>query len=207
MANNHKVPEKEAKKWIGEFDSLKKEFKLNFNDFFLEKQTWEELSGMDNMKRLRVYFGLENKSSGNSSVCGYAVSTIKDTNGIYRDQVQKVYKLEPKNINASSNLEEVKKHLQAWRELRKEVSESEAVVHKKPSTLFPNAFLLHADDLMLLFSKSGQGKIKLEFGMDSKINLLSSGEIATRSTFGDQEYFDYAEPCPPFCDPESMLMN
>jgi hypothetical protein len=74
MANNHKVPEKEAKKWIGEFDKLKKGFKINFNNFFLEKQTWKELSGAENQERIRVYFGLEARSSGKfSAVCAYAV--------------------------------------------------------------------------------------------------------------------------------------
>lgn len=207
MANNHKVPEKEAKKWIGEFDKLKKEFKINFNNFFLEKQTWKELSGAENQERIRVYFGLEEGSSGKLSVCAYAVSTIIDKSGIYRDQIQEVYKLEPKNINFSANLEEVKKHIKAWRAWRLEESANEGVVQKKPLPLFPVAFLLHADDLKELFAKQGKNKIKLEFGMDSEINFLMSGETLSRSTSGEQDYFDFGEPCPPYCDPESPLIN
>jgi hypothetical protein len=207
MANNHNVPEKEAKKWIGEFDKLKKGLKINCNNFFLEKQSWDELSGPESLSRIRVYFGLEAGSSGKFSACAYAVSTIIDKSGIYRDQIKEVYKLEPKNINSSSNLEEVKKQIQAWREWRKEESATEDSVQKKPLPLFPIAFLLHADDLKELFAKQGKNKIKLEFGMDSGINFLMSGETLTRSTSGEHEYFDFVEPCPPVCDPESPLVN
>jgi hypothetical protein len=207
MANNHKVPEKEAQKWIGAFDKLKKGLKIDINNFFLEEQTWKELSGTEKENRIRVYFGLEGTPSGKLSACAYAVSTILDGSGIYRDQVQKVFKLEPRNMNSSANLEEVKKHIQAWREWRKAESATEGAVQMKPSPIFPVAFLLHSDDLKELFAKQGKNKIKLEFGKDSGINFLMSGETLTRSTSGENEYFDYAEPCPPYCDPESPLVN
>lgn len=205
MKNNHKVPDKEAQKWIGAFEKLKKELKININNFFLEKQTWKELSGDENMNRIRVYFGLEGTPSGKLSACAYAVSTILDGSGIYHDQVQKIYKLEPRNINSSGNLEEVKKYIQAWKDWRKEESATEGAVQKQLLPLFPNAFLLHAGDLKELFAKQGKNKIKLEFGMDSAINLLMSVETLARSTSSENEYFDFHEPCPPYCDPESPL--
>jgi hypothetical protein len=66
---------------------------------------------------------------------------------------------------------------------------------------------LHADDLKELFAKEGKNKIKMEFGIDSEINLLMSAETLTRSTSGESEYFDYIDPCPPVCDPESPLLD
>lgn len=207
MANNHKVPEKEAKKWIGEFDKLKKGLKINFNNFFLEKQSWYELSGPENLSRIRVYFGLEARSSGKPSVCAYAVETKIDGSGVYRDQITKLFILDPKNIDVTSNLDEVKKQIQVWREWRKGESVTEDSDQKKTSPLFPIAFLLHADDLKELFAKQGKNKIKLEFGKDSGINLLMSGETLTRSTSEEHEYFDFHEPCPPYCDPESPLLD
>lgn len=207
MKNNHKVPEKAAQKWIGEFDKLKKGLKVNFNNFFLENTTWKELSGIDNLNRIRVYFGLETRSSGKPSVCAFAVETKTDGSGVHRDQISKIFKLEPKNINVTSNLDEVKKIVKAWREWRNALDVSDEVFQKKPSSLFPVAFLLHADDLKTLFSKPGNSKIKLELGRDTGINLLMMGEMLTRSISGENEYFDFSEPCPPDCDPESPLLN
>lgn len=207
MANNHKVAEKEAKKWIGEFDKLKKGLKISLNNFFLEKQTWKELSGSENQNRIRVYFGLETRASGIPIVGAYAVETKIDGSGLYRDQISKVFKLDPTNINSSANLEEVKKQIQAWREWRKEESVTEDSDQKKLSHLFPNAFLLNADDLKQLFAKEGKTRIKMEFGIDSVINLLLTADTTTRSTSAQNEYFDYIDPCPPVCDSESPLMN
>lgn len=207
MAKNHKVPEKEAQKWIGEFDKLKKEFKINFSNFFLEEQTWKELSGAENQERIRVYFGLEARSSGKPIVCAYSVETKIDGSGVYRDQISKLFKLDPKNIDVTLNLDEVKKQIQAWREWRKEEPVTKDSDQKKTSPLFPVSFLLHADDLKHLFAKQGKNKIKLEFGKDSEINFLMSGETLIRSTSVENEYFDYAEPCPPYCDLESTLLD
>lgn len=207
MKNNHKVPEKAAQKWIGEFDKLKKGLKINFTNFFLERISWNELSGAGNHNRIRVYFGLETRSSGKPSVCAFAFETKTDGSGVHRDQISKIFKLEPKNINITSNLDEVKKLIKSWREWRKTEPVSDGLIQKKPSPQFPVAFLLHADDLIELFSKPGNAKIKLEFGMDSGINFLMSGETLTRSTSGEHEYFDFVEPCPPVCDPESPLVN
>ena len=207
MAKSHKVPEKTAQKWIWEFDKLKKGLKINFNNYFLEEQTWKELSGADNQERIRVYFGLEYRASGKPTVCAYAVETKIDGSGVSRDQISKVFKLEPKNINVTADLDEVKKQIKAWCDWRKEESVCENSGQKDPSHLFPNAFLLHAGDLKHLFAKQGQNKIKLEFVKDSEINFLMSGETLTRSTSGEIVYFDYAGPCPPDCDPESPLLD
>ncbi len=207
MSHNRKVPEKTALKWIVEFDKLKKGLKIDFSNFIIEKTTWIELSGANNLNRIRVYFGLEYSPSGKPSGCAYAVGTLLDGSGVYRDQISKIFKLDPKNIEVTSRLEDVKKHLKAWNEWRNGKHTPGAETQKKTSAKFPVAFLLHSDDLIEIYSKPGNSKVKLEFAKNDEINLLMSGEALTRSIPIKNEYFDFINPCPPICDPESLLIN
>jgi hypothetical protein len=206
MRDNHKVPEKEAKKWIGEFSKLKKQLKLNCNHFFMEKQTWEILAGADKSQRIRVYFGFEAESSGKLSACAYVVSTIRDEGGSFRDQTDKIIKLDPKNLDYSSKINEVIGHIKKWNDWRNGLIEDKEFKKVSERHLFPAAFLLHSQDLAVLFSSSSSKKIKVEFGLDSGINFLLSGETNTRSINGVNDFFDFADPCPPYCDPESPFI-
>jgi len=203
----NQVPEKIAKDWLKSFDMLKQQLKLNFKTVFIERQTWETLSGFDNQQRIRVYFGMESGQPGAPSLCAYAVSTIIDTQGIYRDQPDRIFKLETVNVECTYHLKEVIRHIQAWNEWRVEKTESEGSSVSKNLQLFPAAFLLQASDLVELFSHQGSLKVKLEFGLEDRINLLAFNDMPMEIMNASTEYFDFQDPCPPVCDLSSPLMT
>jgi hypothetical protein len=203
----NQISEKKAKEWLKTFNKLKQQLKLNFRTVFMERQTWEILSGSDNLQRIRVYFGLEAGQPGPRSLCGYAVSTIRDDQGIYRDQSVRIFKLEPVNIECSEQLTEVIRHIKAWNDWRAGKSEAEESKANSNFQLFPAAFLLQASDLAELFSIQGLPKVKLEFGLEERINLLAFNDETMENMNTSAEYFDFQEPCPPVCDLSSPFIT
>lgn len=203
----NQIPEWKAKEWLKKFDNLKQQIKLSFSPLFIERQTWKTLSGSGNQQRIRVYFGLETGQSGELSLCSYAVSTILDDHGIYRDQPDRIFKLEPVNVDCTELLQEVIRHIQAWNDWRAEKAKNEESVVPNSFQPFPVAFLLQASDLVELFSYQGSMKVKLEFGLDDRINLLAFNDVTIENRNSSAEYFDFQDPCPPICDQNTPLIT
>ena len=203
----NQISEKKAKEWLKTFDKLKQQLKLNFRTVFMERQTWEILSGSDNLQRIRVYFGVEAGQPDDRSLCAYAVSTILDDLGIYRDQPGRIFKLEPENVDCTDHLEEVISHIRDWSDWRAGKLEDEESRDRTNFQFFPAAFLLQASDLVELFSHHGSMKVKLEFGMEDRINLLAFNDETMENMKISAEYFDFQEPCPPVCDLNSPFMT
>jgi hypothetical protein len=203
----NQISEKKAKEWLKTFNKLKQQLKLNFRTVFMERQTWEILSGSDNLQRIRVYFGIETGQPGALSLCAYAVSTVYDERGIYRDQPNRIFKLEPVNIDCSEQLTEVIRHIKAWNDWRTGKAEAEESRTNNSLQLFPAAFLLQAADLAELFSIQGLTKVKLEFGLEERINLLAFNDETMENMKISAEYFDFQEPCPPVCDLSSPFIT
>jgi hypothetical protein len=203
----NQISEKKAMEWLSKFDKMKKQIKLNFRTFFIERQTWEILSGSGNLQRIRVYFGLETGQPGARSLCAYAISTTHDDQGIYRDQPGRIFKLDPANVDCTGQLEEVVRHIKAWNDWRAGKAETKQSKANNNFQLFPAAFLLHASNLSELFSHQGLAKVKLEFGMEERINLLAFNDETMENMNTSAEYFDFQEPCPPVCDLSSPFIT
>ncbi len=203
----NQIPEWKAREWLKKFDKLKQQLRLSFRILFIERQTWKALSGSGNQQRIRVYFGLETGQSDELSLCSYAVSTILDDHGIYRDQPDSIFKLEPVNVECTDRLKEVIGHIQAWNDWRAEKTKSEESFVSNSFQLFPVGFLLQASDLVELFSHQGSLKVKLEFGLEDRINLLAFNDMPMEIMNASTEYFDFQDPCPPVCDLSSPLMT
>jgi hypothetical protein len=203
----NQISEKKAKEWLKTFDKLKQQLKLKFRTVFMERQTWEILSGSDNLQRIRVYFGLEEGQTGARSLRAYAVSTILDDQGIYCDQPGRIFKLEPENVDCTDHLEEVISHIRDWSDWRAGKLEDEESRDRANFQLFPAAFLLQASDLIELFSHQGSMKVKLEFGLEDRINLLAFNEVTLENRNSSTAYFDFQDPCPPVCDLNSPFIT
>jgi hypothetical protein len=194
----NQVPDKQAGEWLDAFRKFSGHLKIRVNPMFMERKTWEILSGAGHDLRIRIYFGLESGPSGKPVQCAYAVATVPDIQGVHRDQLGKIFRLDPVNRDFSAETTLVKSQIQDWSIWRNNNNPDEPGKNK-----FPRAFLLHASDLSTLFLKNNRSKVKLDFGLESDVNMLMYADTADLKAAVQSEYFDFSSPCPPYCDPGS----
>lgn len=194
----NQVPDKQAGEWLDAFRKFSGTLKIRVNPMFMERKTWDMLSGAGHDMRIRIYFGIEDGPSGKPVQCAYAVATVPDSRGVSRDQAGMIFRLDPVNRDFSSETGKVKTHIRDWNTWRNDNDPEEPGKNK-----FPTAFLLHATDLSTLFMKNNKSKVKLDFGLESDVNLLMYGESTGLKTADQSGYYDFSSPCPPYCDPES----
>lgn len=199
----NQIPAEKAKGWMKNFEKEKQSSQLKWKPFFLEKSTYEKLTG-DAPKRIRIYLGLEKAENGGQEVVAFAVATAPDATGVFRDLTDVVFKLGKENIDYSAKTEEVKAALKAWREWKKSDSSAKA---KSRESIYPNGFLTHDEEFKEILAKQGKKRAIVEFGMEEQVTLLlASDEEATAKT-PEISYFDFMEPCPPVCDSGSDFVR
>lgn len=200
-------------------ENLKEEQKLTLNlkikTIVLEKDTYKILAG-ENENRLRIYLGLEEKKvEGKYELCAYAVSSFLLGSGdVYVDYETPVFKLEKSNVNVSGNVEAVIESIKMYRNWRNgELDRDDAgAVYRQ--YIYPNAFLLTKYELHELFNVQNKNGLKIEFGISKTMSPMISPlldpvmEVSVENTTEPLEPtgpFDYADPCPPYCDERSIF--
>ncbi|HPF50124.1 MAG TPA: hypothetical protein PK335_01050 [Draconibacterium sp.] len=204
------LPAEKVKNWKTNFEEEKKEtFNIKLPKLILQKATYKTLIG-ENENRVRIYLGLEqSKEDGKYSLCAFAVSAFLLGSGdVYADYETPVYKLEKANIDYSNNTKEVIESIRLYRKWRN--GELDANDPRAPyrQYIYPNAYLLTKFELHELFNVQDASEIKVEFGIEKSMSVMlsASARAATRELVADEEdeYFDYAFPCPPYCDERSI---
>ncbi len=202
------LPPKKAENWRKSFNE---ESKLTFNlkvpQIILQKETYKTLIG-ENENRVRVYLGLEpEKNEGKYELCAYAVSAFLLGSGdVYADYETPVFKLSKKNINLSDNNKMVIESIRMYRKWRS--GELDANDEGAPfrQYIYPNAYLLTKFELHELFNAQNRAEIQLEFGiaktMDVIIGPVRTMEMQTSEE--DDDVFNHAGLCPPYCDERSI---
>lgn len=196
-----RVDAPKAKAGIGAFNELLSNEPVDFMPVILDKATWEVLTGGKAERSIRVYFGLRLGENGRSIVEMIAVGTSPDEKGTHHDRLDKV-------IVLGESVREISQSPEAWKESRRNWKEWQKQF-KKPSKvgvwdekLFPNAVLLNQDVMWSLFSEEKVESLSLQPVLDTEISLL----MVSDNPEGTQEYYNFAKPCPPFCDTFSDLM-
>lgn len=203
---------KQAENWK---KSFKEEAKLTFNlkvpKIILQKETYTALIG-ENENRVRVYLGLEQKKDGDKyQLCAFAVSAFLLGSGdVYADYETPVFKLEKENINCSDNTDEVINSIRLYRKWRAgELDENDAGAPYR-QYIYPHGYLLTKYELHELFNAQNKDEIQIEFGILKTMTVMMSGVPSTMlksaGVDGDEEeeIFDDAGFCPPFCDERSI---
>jgi len=211
MASKLKRDQLPNEKAINWWKSLREEEKLSFNlkvpKIILQKETYKILAG-ENENRVRIYLGLEPvEKEGIFEVCAFAVSAfLLGSRDVYVDYETPVYKLEEKNIDYSANTEEVLECIRRYRKWRTgEVApDVEGAAVRK--YIYPNAYLLTKFELQEIFNVQNKDNALIEFGISKRMDVMlvpdavEDGDFLQKSTMGNGEVYNFAEPCPPYCD-------
>lgn len=202
------LPPKKAENWR---KSFKEESKLTFNlkvpKIILQKETYKSLIG-ENENRVRVYLGLEpEKNEGKYELCAYAVSAFLLGSGdVYADYETPVFKLSKKNVNLSDNNKMVIESIRMYRKWRSGELDPDDDGAPFRQYIYPNAYLLTKFELHELFNAQNRAEIQLEFGiaktMDVIIGPVRTMEMQTSEE--DDDVFNHAGVCPPYCDERSI---
>ncbi|WP_167612965.1 hypothetical protein [Maribellus sediminis] len=203
------LPAAKAKNWRQNFEEEKdKTFNLKVPKIILQKATYQALAG-ENENRVRVYLGLEaNKEDGKYVLCAFAVSAFLLGSGdVYADYETPVYKLDKKNIDFSNSTQAAIESIHLYRKWRSGELDAEDPGAAYRQYIYPNAYLLTKFELHELFVAQKKDEAVIDFGIEKTMSIMISGVSAstlTASTDEEQEDFDFAVPCPPFCDERSI---
>lgn len=211
------LPKEKAINWR---KSLRKERKLTFNlavsQIVLQKETYKILAG-ENENRVRVYLGLEpSKKNGKYKLCAFAVSAFLLGSGdVYVDHETPVYKLVKKNIDYSKNTKEALESIRRYRSWRAGEIDPDIEGAEVRKYIYPNAYLLTKFELHEIFNAQNKDMALIEFGisktmkaMISPVSTMISPMSAMSKTEGgegdDDDVYNDAGECPPYCDENSM---
>ncbi|HAX95316.1 MAG TPA: hypothetical protein DCY35_02150 [Prolixibacteraceae bacterium] len=196
-----RVDEPKAKAGIGAFNELLSNEPVDFMPVILYKATWEVLTGGKAERSIRVYFGLRPGAHDKSIVEMIAVGTSPDEKGTHRDRLDKI-------IVLGESVREISQSPEVWKESRRNWKDWQKRF-KKPSNdggrdenLLPNAVLLNQDVLWSLFGEEKVESLSLQPEMDMEVSLL----MVSDSEDGANGYYNFAKPCPPYCDTSSDLL-
>ncbi len=204
------LPAKKVQNWKKNFEEEKKEtFNIKLPRLILQKATYKTLIG-ENENRLRIYLGLEqSKEDGKYSLCAFAVSAFLLGSGdVYADYETPVYKLEKTNIDYSNNTKDVIESIRLYRKWRSGELDPNDPGAPYRQYIYPNAYLLTKFELHELFNVQDASEINVEFGIEKTMSVMlsASAKTATRSLVVEEEddFFDFAAQCPPYCDERSI---
>lgn len=202
------LPPEKAKNWK---QSLKEERDLTFNlkipHIILEKSTYKELIG-ENENRVRIYLGLEKeKENGAHVLCAFAVAAFLLGSGeVYADYETPVFLLGKKNVNMSDRTAEVIESIRRYRSWRDGELDAHAKGAEFRKYIYPNAYLLTKYELHELFNVQGCDEIRIEFGISKTMEVMVCAEKEHCELRGgdDDDTFNGAINCPPYCDKRSI---
>ena len=196
-----RVDAPKAKAGIGAFNELLSNEPVDFMPVILDKATWEVLTGGKAEWSIRVYFGLRLGENGRSIVEMIAVGTSPDEKGTHHDRLDKV-------IVWGESVREISQSPEVWKESRGNWKAWQRRFNKpsndrgRDENHIPNAVLLNQDVLWSLFEEEKVGIVSLQPVMGKEVSLL----MVSENPQGTQEHYNFAKPCPPFCDTFSDLM-
>lgn len=207
------LPPRKAENWRKNFkEEFNHTFNLKVSKIILQKETYKTLIG-ENENRVRVYLGLESeKKDDKYELCAYAVSAFLLGSGdVYADYEIPVFKLTKKNRNMSDNTKEVIESIRLYRKWRDGELDAEHAGAPFRKFIYPNAYLLTKFELHELFNAQNLAEIEFEFGVAKTMDVIlgktrpeeESGEgIAMEGQ--DEDVFNHAQLCPPWCDERSI---
>lgn len=196
-----RVDETKAKAGIGAFKELLSKEPVDFVPMILDKATWDVLTGSKADRSIRVYFGLRPGEHDKSTVEMFAVGTSPDEEGNHRDRLDKI-------ITLGESVREISQSPEVWKESRGNWKAWQRRFNKpsndrgRDENHIPNAVLLNQDVLWSLFEEEKVGIVSLQPVMGKEVSLL----MVSENPQGTQEHYNFAKPCPPFCDTFSDLM-
>ncbi len=200
------VPPEQAENWllnIAEEENLT--FNLIVSPIILQKETYKLLTG-ENENRVRIYLGLEpEKLEDKFVLCAYAVSAFLLGSGdVFRDYENPVFKLEKENKNVSSQSAKILENIRRYRKWRSGDLDGENEWARFRKFIYPNAYLLSKYELHEIFVMQNRNEAQIGFGISKTMNALIYPEVKEKRAATDQSMvFDFADPCPPFCDKSS----
>lgn len=206
------LPPKQAENWRKSFkEEAKHSFNLKVPLIVLQKETYKTLIG-ENENRVRVYLGMEQKKDGDKyQLCAFAVSAFLLGSGdVYADYETPVFKLEKENINCSDDTEKVIESIRLYRKWRAgELDEkAEGAAYRK--YIYPHGYLLTKFELHELFNAQNKDEIQMEFGIMKTMDVMLSAvpdpmlKSATADSGEEEEVYNHAGLCPPYCDERSI---
>ncbi|MCK3685639.1 hypothetical protein [Maribellus sp. YY47] len=202
------LPPKKAENWRKNFNE---ESKLTFNlkvpKIILQKETYKTLIG-ENENRVRVYLGLEQENNdGKYELCAYAVSAFLLGSGdVYADYETPVFKLSKKNVNLSDNNKLVIESIRLYRRWRSGELDPDHEGAPFRQYIYPNAYLLTKFELHELFNAQNRAEIQLEFGIAKTMDVIIGPVKSLESDIATEndDVFNHAGICPPYCDERSI---
>jgi hypothetical protein len=201
------VPPEQAENWV---INLMEEENLTFNlivpPIVLQKETYNILT-RENENRIRIYLGLEpEKRDGKFIICAYAVSAFLMGSGeVFRDYENPVYKLEKLNQNQSSTSSQVVENIRRYQKWRAGELDAENEYARFRKFIYPKAFLISKYELHEIFTMQNKEEAQISFGISKTMNTLIYPDVQEkRATKEQMMVFDFADPCPPYCDKSSF---
>lgn len=201
------VPPEQAENWV---INLMEEENLTFNlivpPIVLQKETYNILT-RENENRIRIYLGLESeKRDGKFIMCAYAVSAFLMGSGeVFRDYENPVYKLEKLNQNQSSTSSQVVENIRRYQKWRAGELDAENEYARFRKFIYPKAFLISKYELHEIFTMQNKEEAQISFGISKTMNTLIYPDVQEkRATKEQMMVFDFADPCPPYCDKSSF---
>lgn len=201
------VPPEQAENWI--LNMVEEEnftFNLVVPSIVLQKETYKLLTG-ENENRIRVYLGLEPEKKDDKFVlCAYAVSSFLMGSGeVFRDYENPVFKLEKTNLNKSAETIKVIENIRRFQNWRNGELDAENEWARFRKFIYPKAFLLSKYELHEIFTMQNKNEAQISFGISKTMNALIYPDVKEKRDFKDQSMvFDFADPCPPYCDKSSF---
>jgi hypothetical protein len=202
------VPPEQAENWV---INLKEEENFTFNlivpPIVLQKETYNILT-RENENRIRIYLGLEpEKRDGKFILCAYAVSAFLMGSGeVFRDYENPVYKLEKLNQNQSLKSSQVVENIRRYQKWRAGELDAENEWARFRKFIYPKAYLISKYELHEIFTMQNKEEAQISFGISKTMNTLIYADVTEkRSTKDQMMVFDFADPCPPFCDKSSFF--
>ena len=201
------VPPEQAENWV---INLMEEENLTFNlivpPIVLQKETYNILT-RENENRIRIYLALEpEKRDGKFILCAYAVSAFLMGSGeVFRDYENPVYKLEKLNQNQSSTSSLVVENIRRYQKWRSGELDAENEYARFRKFIYPKAFLISKYELHEIFTMQNKEEAQISFGISKTMNTLIYPDVTEKRDTKDQMMvFDFADPCPPYCDKSSF---
>lgn len=201
------IPPEQAENWV--LNMVEEEnftFNLNVPPIVLQRETYKLLTG-ENENKIRIYLGLEPEKKDNKfTLCAYAVSTFLMGSGdVIRDYENPVFKLEGTNQNQSSQTAKVIENIRRFQKWRSGELDAENEWARFRKYIYPKAYLLSKYELHEIFTMQNKDEAQISFGISKTMNALIYPEVKEKREVKDQAMvFDFADPCPPFCDKSSL---
>jgi hypothetical protein len=201
------IPPEQAENWAL---NMVEEENLTFNlivpPIVLQKETYKLLLG-ENENRIKVYLGLEpEKKDGKFVLCAYAVSAFLMGSGeVFRDYENPVFKLTKKNQNKSSGTAKAIENIRRFQKWRAGELDADNEWARFRKFIYPKAYLLSKYELHEIFTMQNKEEAQISFGISKTMNAMIYPDVQEKRNKKSQAMvFDFADPCPPFCDKSSL---